>query len=509
MAREMLEGGITVIPRMMGQPYSDYPPLYFWLETLFSWPTGQVTTLTAVLPSAISAACLVALVSYVGTKISPRLGLISALVLATCPDFWLNASSATIDMLLALEVAVAVTCLWERDSAQDRANRILLGGCAAFAMVAAFFTKGPIGVVLPGVIWGGYLLTSKRWFPFMRFLLVMAGLSLICVTTELAYVWRQGGEELVREVLHMQISGRVGQKPNASLFYYPRYLLGAAGPWWPWVLVALIGRMPRDFWRKRRELLQLHRGSSPVIRLALVWFVAVLGLFSMASTRHGRYLLPLFPPLALLLGLAVESVIKVHGSEEHRLLERILAGLFCILLLTGWGGGLFFRPPGMVQPVWVGVWSVVSLGIWYGVKSCRPAVPKVFTRQVVVLITALTGATLLVHPVLSAAHSGRTFTKEAESGVSPETPVALFKIGRDGDGVKYALYSSRPPAALQFFSEPKELGVLARSQLVISFDRDSQDLLDGLGGYEADVIARGLLHNSPVTAYHIQKKENR
>lgn len=69
-------------------------------------------------------------------------------------------------------------------------------------------------------------------------------------------------------------------------------------------------------------------------------------------------------------------------------------------------------------------------------SSCRPAVPKVFTRQVVVLITALTGATLQVHPVLSATHSGRTFAKEAESRVSPETPVALFKIGRDGDGVK-------------------------------------------------------------------------
>ena len=77
-----------------------------------------------------------------------------------------------------------------------------------------------------------------------------------------------------------------------------------------------------------------------------------------------------------------------------------------------------------------------------------------FTRRVVLLITGLTGATRLVHPVLSAAHSGRTFAKEAASRVSSETVAALFKIHRDGDGAKYALYWIRPPH-FSFFQSQK------------------------------------------------------
>ncbi len=53
MAREMLEDGLSLIPKALGRPYPDYPPLYFWLETVFSMPLGHVTPLSAVLPSAI------------------------------------------------------------------------------------------------------------------------------------------------------------------------------------------------------------------------------------------------------------------------------------------------------------------------------------------------------------------------------------------------------------------------------------------------------------------------
>jgi len=56
MAREMIENGLTLIPRAMGRPYPDYPPLYFWFAYLFSVPVMKVTPLTIVLPSAISAA---------------------------------------------------------------------------------------------------------------------------------------------------------------------------------------------------------------------------------------------------------------------------------------------------------------------------------------------------------------------------------------------------------------------------------------------------------------------
>lgn len=41
MAREMLENGLSIIPKALGRHYPDYLPLYFWMETLFSMPAGQ------------------------------------------------------------------------------------------------------------------------------------------------------------------------------------------------------------------------------------------------------------------------------------------------------------------------------------------------------------------------------------------------------------------------------------------------------------------------------------
>ena len=82
MAREMLENGITFIPRAMGQLYPDYPPLYFWLEVLFSMPLGHINTLSVVIPSALSAIGLIALTFRLGCEINRRVGWLAALITA-------------------------------------------------------------------------------------------------------------------------------------------------------------------------------------------------------------------------------------------------------------------------------------------------------------------------------------------------------------------------------------------------------------------------------------------
>jgi 4-amino-4-deoxy-L-arabinose transferase-like glycosyltransferase len=114
MAREMLEGSLSLVPKVLGRPYPDYPPLYFWLETLFSWPFGHVCTFSAVFPSALAASGLVVLSYYLGREISYRAGWLTALILATCPEFWLKGSRATIDMLLAFEVTLALFFLYQK-----------------------------------------------------------------------------------------------------------------------------------------------------------------------------------------------------------------------------------------------------------------------------------------------------------------------------------------------------------------------------------------------------------
>jgi len=44
----MASDGPDLIPMLMGTPYANYPPLYFWLSWLFPLPAGRVTPLSAV-----------------------------------------------------------------------------------------------------------------------------------------------------------------------------------------------------------------------------------------------------------------------------------------------------------------------------------------------------------------------------------------------------------------------------------------------------------------------------
>ena len=119
MAREMLQGGWSFIPTAMGRPYLDYLPLYFWLEALFAWPSGRVTTWSAVFPSAIAGAGMVLFTWRLGREINNRVAWLAALILATLPGFWLAASRATIDMVLALGVCVTVFSLFRADASRQ------------------------------------------------------------------------------------------------------------------------------------------------------------------------------------------------------------------------------------------------------------------------------------------------------------------------------------------------------------------------------------------------------
>ncbi len=309
MAREMLENGIAFIPRAMGHLYPDYPPLYFWLEVLFSLPAGRVSTLSVALPSALSAVGLVALTFRFGCEINRRIGWLAALILATSPSFWLEAGSATIDMLLAFHVMAAITCLYFRDRTGDARKRTLYICGALTFFVLAFLTKGLIGIVLLAAAWGGYLLMQRRLKDLVLFGLLAVFVGAVCVAGHLAMAWKAGGVDFVHDVIEMQFAGRVGQKANAPVYYYIICLLGAAGPWCFWCIPALARFFGRPLTGSRLFQLRKSMPIHPVNRLALIWFLGVLIIFTVASTKHSHYLLPLFPALAIMLAISVNRVV--------------------------------------------------------------------------------------------------------------------------------------------------------------------------------------------------------
>lgn len=498
-AREMLERGLTFIPEVLGQPYPDYPPLYFWLEVLFSLPFGHVTTFSIVLPGALSAVGLVAMTFRLGSEISPRMGWLAALLLATFPDFWLKAGTATIDMLLALNVTAAICCLYFREQSEKRS--LYAVGIVIF-LILAFLTKGPVGLVLPGIAWGGYLLLEKRFKDFIFFTLFMIGIGTLCIAVELIAVWKQGGSDFVRDVVKMQALGRVGKKANHPPYYYIGCLLSAGGIWWLWCIPSL-----KEGFRKIREnksvsAIRKYMPAHPVNRLAMVWFLGILILFSLASTRHSRYILPLFPALAILIASGVDRVLAHGEMQRGKLWETILTGMVLIIAFAGLVFVIFF-PEYRISSLHIiltAFWFAVVIVAWVFVKRIHSKEMRIVALSALMLVTGLSGTNLLVWPAISQKASGRAFVEASEAGAAPDMPVVIYKIYHDGDGLKYALYSSRNPSDIRFISQPDELRNIPRPCLLIAYQKDSEELQSEFGS-ELQLRIRGMIRSHWLVAF--------
>lgn len=502
--REMLDGGLTIIPHAMGRPYPDYPPLFFWMAALFSMPFGHVTPLSITLPSTLSALGLVALSFRMGREINPHVGWLAALILATFPEFWMKACEGCIDMVLGFHVASAVICLHFSDQSDKAKVQSIYAWGAGIFVILGFLTKGPIGPVLTGTIWGGYLFVERRIKDVFIFFLFIAGIFAVCVLGEIIAVWFDGGgAELIRNVIHAQVTGRVSEKPNAPYYYYLIVLLGAGGLWWLWCIPGL-KRFLSGLREAKHTIFHQILPKHPINRLTLVWLVGGLTIFTLATTKHSRYLLPLFSPLSILLATGVDRMLERSELRCPQLWTGILNIFIALLLLAGTGFLLFFTEYRFVPVIWIIIWLFSVSGGWFIVRIKTRNGLRVIGLLLLFLAAGLSGTNLMVTPCLSRNASGKSFVLAAESLVADDIPVVLYGIASDGDGIKYALYSTRKPEALQFVSDHEELQHLSRPCLLITLEEKS-DLLRKIFSVEMpEIIARGAIRSCRLVAYLFQ-----
>src|SRR5438128_1261907 len=141
LARDILTRGDVWFPHLNGVVYQNKPLLLAWLIALVSWPIGQVTALTSLVPSILAAIAL-ALVVYAAARdmFGPDAGRYAGLVVATSQGFVVHARQAMPDMLLTLFVTVALWQGWRLTRGRPRAWLGFYG-----ATGPAFWTKGPAG----------------------------------------------------------------------------------------------------------------------------------------------------------------------------------------------------------------------------------------------------------------------------------------------------------------------------------------------------------------------------
>jgi len=290
-AREMLVTGDWVVPRIKGVPHFAKPPLTYWCMAasigVFGFNEWAVR-----LPSTVAAFLVLLLVYFLGADMGGRrVGVLAALGLGSCLEFFILSRVATTDMIHTCLVATACTAFWFWWRSVAREKRAS-GWCVLFwlALGLGVLNKGPVPVmvVLGAILPFGLGLKRRRSLTGLGW---WWGIPL-CALVSLPWYWGiiRLKPELLDHFLGQEVLGRAmsGLGRAQPWFYFVCVMPLALLPWTPFIVWAVI---------RIRDFRESHQRS--VTCFLLWWFLVPFVVFSAASSKLWTYILPIMAPVVL------------------------------------------------------------------------------------------------------------------------------------------------------------------------------------------------------------------
>ena len=349
--REMAATGDYVTPRLNGVKYFEKPPLQYWLSALTFEVTG-VNEWSARLWGAVFALAG-GLLTYAAARAlhGRAAGWWSAIVLSTTLLYYGLSRVILLDLMVAVTIAGALFAFLLGVRAPAGGRRRALFWTFYACMALAVLTKGLIGFVLPCGVAFLWLLIFNQWrslrpcHPFSGSLILLAIAAPWHVFAALRNPGADGavwpGYARGLELHH------AGQDPGWLWFYFVReHFLrftttehGRFEPWWffppvivaglfPWVVFAwpALRRSLAGGWRAR--------AASPEAWFLVTWIVVITAFFSKSQSKLVPYILPVFPPAAVLLGRYLAEAWESRAAGRLRPGLLVFAGLALVLALA-------------------------------------------------------------------------------------------------------------------------------------------------------------------------------
>ncbi len=341
--REMLAAGDFVTPRLDGVRYFEKPPLVYWTVAacLAVFGSGEWSARAA---PALFALGGVLLGYAAGRRLYGRAaGLLAALGLGTALLYFALARLLILDMAVSVLMSATLFCfilgvgepLPSRDAAPaGNRRRWLFYGVYASAALATM-AKGLIGFLVPGAVMFLWLLGFNQWRRLRPLYLPTGGLLFLAV----AAPW------------HVLAALRNPEWPRFYFLYehWERFLLpthNRSEPWWFFLPIVLLGLFPwvgflgpalrsalAGGWARRREQADAW--------FFVTWAGFILLFFSLSQSKLIPYILPVFPPVAVLIGAGLARSAAAGGFARWRagfdgfaFLCGLLATAACVAVLT-------------------------------------------------------------------------------------------------------------------------------------------------------------------------------
>ncbi len=314
---DMLRRGDWLTPTINGNPWFEKPILSYWL----AMPTVALfdNEFGARLPSFLCTmlTCWV-IARFAKRHFGGHTGRLSALIYATGLLTVAIGRMMMTDAALALCLVVAFTTFYDSLIGESRL-RLVSAGALGLAVLA----KGPVGIVLFFGLIGLFYWRAPHLRPKYKGHWLLGVVILLAVTaTWYLPAYLANGDYFIQKFLIEQNIGRFsgGDKAHgvpwwAHPIYFPA-VIGLSAL--PWLIPAIrLGLVREKAWR--------DPSPEGTARLYLwLWFLVILGFFSISGTKLVHYILPALSAFAILLA----DTLHRRWAEQKILILGVAVSIF-------------------------------------------------------------------------------------------------------------------------------------------------------------------------------------
>ncbi len=417
-AEEMRGEGRWVTPTLEGKPWLEKPPLYYWITVPFLSLFKTIETAARIGP-ALCALMTALVVFSLGSVLWSRLtGLLGASILLTSMGFLGFGRSASTDMPFVCCFTLAMAILATAVKKDPGAGKIIL---AYVFLGLAILGKGPVALLLAAGIGFFFWLLDESGSIQSRWR-IWAGCA-VTVAVALPWFWlafRENGYSFISTFfLNHNVARYVTGIHHHSqpVYYFIPVLIALLFPWSGCLI--LLAKSPVKAIRGWQEW-------DPSMAFLFCWALFPIIFFSFSDSKLAGYILPSFPPIALIMGARLSELVDKGVGESRQL--RI-----SMYLSLGFSLAFAIAAPIYFQKEY----ESVKIGLLLSAASLAPALiafafalqGKVYRFFVAVLFQGLlviVVAAQFAVPVLGAYHSSREIALKALEVQKPGEPIISY-----------------------------------------------------------------------------------
>lgn len=325
--REMIASGDWTVPHLDGLRYFEKPVMGYWINGLSILLFGE-NAFAIRFPSALAAGLTALLLFFMVRRSAGErhVGVFAAVVFLTCLEVFGVGTFSVLDTLLSLFITGVMVTFFFAHMEENPGKKTGYLSLAGIFCGLAFLTKGfiafavPLIAIVPFMVWEGRWRALLRtcWIPLLTALLVSLPWAVMIHIREPEFWHFFFWNEHIRRFM------ADNAQHSQSFWYFFLVLPGAALPWTFLFPAAISG-------------LKLENSKGKLLRFAICWFMFPLLFFSACKGKLPAYILPCFPPLAILTVMGLQMYLErgwKRAFNTGALLAALLTGLVAVSMLV-------------------------------------------------------------------------------------------------------------------------------------------------------------------------------